>query len=323
MVFLGWQAYTTAKQKKRMLNTALSFVFLRVLMPRKESDLDEKKESGSANATFKDVISVMEQLLASFHEIGKDNYLVFEYAVVDGQLQFYIAVPMELQLIVEKQLTSFYPDAILEAIDEYDIFGENSVQEACELVMKKEYNYPLKTYQQLESDPINNITNSLSKLGTGEGALIQIIVKPEPDKWQDASKKLTQNILEDKKKEKLSLKSIFKDVLKIFTESPSEKKPDEQKRTTPLTEEMAKAVESKSHKVGFDTIIRIVTSSSDSFLAKAQLQGIVSAFVQFNHPRMNSLEKSKKVKSAQVIANSIFRLFSRSRSGKKMILSTE
>ncbi|MFN7160709.1 MAG: type IV secretory system conjugative DNA transfer family protein [Candidatus Gracilibacteria bacterium] len=312
--------YKRDNRRKKVLEKALSLSFMRVILPIKESDLDEKKDSQS-NLPFKDVVSVMEQLLASLHEIGSENYVSFEYAVLKTQVYFYVVVPGELQQLIEKQITSFYPDAIVEIEEDYNIFQENGVQEACSLTLKKEYTYPLKTYAQLESDPLNNITNSLSKIGPDEGAMIQILLKPVADKWQDESKKLAENILNDKKKDKLTIKSIWDEFWKIMNPQP---KKDENKRLSPLTEETAKSVEQKSFKVGFEAHIRVLTSAPTAFQAKNQLQSIVSSFVQFSHPRMNSITKIKKAKSRRILTHAIYRLFEKDYwKEPKVILSTD
>jgi len=48
----------------------------------------------------------------------------------------------------------------------------------------KDFFFPIKTYQQLESDPINNIVGAFSKLEEDESAVIQILLKPIDDNWQ-------------------------------------------------------------------------------------------------------------------------------------------
>ncbi|MDR1988218.1 MAG: hypothetical protein LBQ24_05850 [Candidatus Peribacteria bacterium] len=54
---------------------------------------------------------------------------------------------------------------------------------------------PVRTYQKLESDPINNITNAFSKLEEDESAVIQILLKPIVDDWQTKSTKASTKIL--------------------------------------------------------------------------------------------------------------------------------
>jgi len=53
-------------QRKEDFKRSLSLCFLKVTMPKKDSDLDEKKET---QKDFKETISIMEQLLSSLKSI--------------------------------------------------------------------------------------------------------------------------------------------------------------------------------------------------------------------------------------------------------------
>lgn len=306
-----------ASQKKK----ALSLVFLHVLIPKKDSDLDEKKESTTGQGGFKEVVAIMEQLLASLHEMGKKNHLSMEYVCRRGIVHFHLAVPFEFKDVIEKQITSYYADAIIEEEEEFNIFAKESYQESAYLKLKKRPTWPLRTYQQLESDPINNIVNSLSKLHGEDSAMIQVMIRPVSNKWQKKSKHMAEAIYNGKKAEHfLTWKSFFTDFLKIFS---SEEKKDEAKRITPQTEELVKSIDAKAQKVGFDTIIRVVASSSDKFNAKSTLDAVVNSFVQFNHPNMNTLKKGKPRFGENLLFDLILRRFSRIWPEPKMILSTE
>jgi hypothetical protein len=52
---------------RHTVSRAIDLVFLRVVLPRKDSDSDEKRETSK---DFKEQVSLMEQLLASFHSLG-------------------------------------------------------------------------------------------------------------------------------------------------------------------------------------------------------------------------------------------------------------
>ena len=318
LAFVFYRTMQSAAQKKK----ALSLVFLRILIPKKDSDLDEKKEATSQQGGFKEVVSIMEQFLASLHELGKKNAISLEYVSQNGKVHFHMAVPYELQDVIEKQLTSYYPDAVIEIEEERNIFAEKSYQETAILKLKKKPSWPLRTYQQLESDPINNLVNSLTKLSGEDSAMIQVMIRPVADKWQESSKKMAELLYSGKKPESLSWKSMLKDVLKIFSLEKDEKK-DEPVRITPQTEEQVKHIDAKAQKVGFDTIIRVVASGADKFSAKSTLDAVVNSFVQFNHPNMNALVKDKKGGLPIVLFDVILRKFGRLWPDKPMILATE
>jgi len=76
-------------RKQENLKRTLRLSFLRITMPKKNSDLDEKQET---NKDFKETISIMEQLLASLKSIqspkiktkilGQDHFTL-EYVAHD------------------------------------------------------------------------------------------------------------------------------------------------------------------------------------------------------------------------------------------------
>jgi hypothetical protein len=170
--------------------------FLRVSLPKKESDFDEKKETQHG---FKEYIGLMEQLLASLKSLysgswktkffGQD-YLSLEYVAYDHGIYFYLVIPKKFRSLIEKQITGYYPDALIDEVDEINIFKNKTYVKTATIQLKKAYYMPIKTYQKLESDPINNITNALSKHGTDEASVIQILLRPSADSWQDKAMKL-------------------------------------------------------------------------------------------------------------------------------------
>jgi len=298
-------------------------VFLQILIPKKEAPSDERKEE---KKDFKEAASIMEQFFAGIHSVGWDCILSFEYAVLKDQVYFYVIVPRKYKEIVEKQITSFYSDAVVEQVEDYNIFKPEAHQDSAYVVLNKPFTYPLKTYDQLESDPLNTITNSLSKLSADEGAAIQIMIKPVKDKWQKKCTKLAERIYSGKKKRGFNPFEILGDFLNMLFrgESTDTKKDEDQKKITPLTEETVKAIEKKSHSVGFDTVIRLVTSAKTKREATAQLKNIISSFAQFSTPHINAFKPTEKHSDKSLIVNFIFRFFKRTLlSMKKMILSTE
>ncbi len=91
---------------------------------------------------------------------------------------FYVVTPKSYKFLIEKQINGFYPDAIIEETTEVNIFKGRKFYEGTYLDTVKDFFYPIKTYQKLESDPINNITNAFSKLEEDESAVVQIVLKP-------------------------------------------------------------------------------------------------------------------------------------------------
>lgn len=114
---------------------SIDMIFLRVLIPKKESEQDERKET---TRDFKEQISLMEQLLSSLKSLhsggmksqlfGQD-YLSLEYVAYKQEIYFYVVVPKKAKNLIEKQISAFYPDAVIDETDEVDIFqGKKAVK---------------------------------------------------------------------------------------------------------------------------------------------------------------------------------------------------
>jgi hypothetical protein len=97
--------------------------------------------------------------------------------------------------LIEKQINGFYTDAIIEETTEVNIFENRKYFDATYIDTKKDFFLPIRTYQKLESDPINNITNAFSKIEEDESAVIQMILKPIDDNWQKKSSKASNKIM--------------------------------------------------------------------------------------------------------------------------------
>ena len=154
--------------RKKAFRRSLETVFFKVLLPRKDSDLDEKKET---IRDFKEWIGIMEQFLASLKGglsegsfidrfFGTDS-ISFEFVATGAEIFFFVAVPKRIKVLIEKQITGFYPDAVVEEVEEPNIFRAKSVAAGGELVLKKDTLLPIRTHQKLESDPMNTITGVL------------------------------------------------------------------------------------------------------------------------------------------------------------------
>jgi hypothetical protein len=104
-------------------------------------------------------------------------------------------VPKNYKHLIEKQINGFYTDAIIEETTEINIFKNRKHISSAYLNTTKDFYFPFKTYDKLESDPINNITNAFSKLEEDESAAIQILLKPIDDDWQGQSSKASSKIM--------------------------------------------------------------------------------------------------------------------------------
>ena len=305
----------------------LDMVFLQVLIPKKDSQKD-KEDQKDKEKDFKEVVGVMTHFYTALNAlaagdfknkfIGQD-FFSMEYAVINNEIFFYVVFPRQYASLMEKQITSYYSDAVIEQTKDYNIFKPNSVQASNYMYLSRSHIFPIKTTQRLETDPLNNLTNACSKLGKDEGAAIQIMLKPVVDnKWQDLTKAEAERIHKEKEKKSfLNPISWIGTLLDIIIHGPTDNNMaqavDNQgmAQTTPITQEKVKAMEEKAAKVGFDVIIRLVTSAPTRHEAETQLANIRGAFEQYADSNMNSFRKTKYHSHKFLVRNFIYRSFKR------------
>jgi hypothetical protein len=318
IIFLG--AFYLRARRKVALKRSLDMVFLRVIIARKDSDSDEKKETVK---DFREQISIMEQLLASLKSLYASTvhgwlfgqeYLSLEYVAHGEEIYFYIVVPRHAKLLVEKQIIGFYPDSLIEETPEVNIFENRAVVRGEIMQLKKPEQFPIRTYQKLESDSMNAILSALGKLDHDESASIQILLRPVDDDWQDRIKKIIRKSeKKDNKHHGMSWNPLvwLGGLISIFTESPEDSLKHDESPTEnddePMDEEGL--MKEKLKKTWYRATIRIITTGNHVDNTEAELANIISAFSQFTSPTYNKFKAVKRKSLSLLIEHYIFRQF--------------
>ncbi|MBI4089551.1 MAG: type IV secretion system DNA-binding domain-containing protein [Candidatus Levybacteria bacterium] len=229
-------------------------------------------------------IDTAEQLFSSFAAIDKGglfklpSHISFEIVGMPADIRFFVHTPKKLQDLVEKQINGAYPDAEIKIVNsdsikkegmvignEYNIFSREGKVAFASLKLKNSNYKPIKVYKDLPVDPLSSITSVLAKMTEGEGAAIQILITPADSNW----KKQGRNYLSKTKK--------------------TESNPETAKYSADSKE--LEGIENKIGKPGFNTVIRMVVSSTSKEQAEAHLANIMSIFSQFEGA--NSFKKEK------------------------------
>lgn len=253
--------------------TSLQFVLLQIKVPRG----NEVK------------IDAAEQLFATLASLRKSGglfsifqsqpHLSFEIVALHESIRFFVSCHKSHQDLIEKQIHGAYPDAEIKEVPEYNIFSETGKTAYAALKLKSADYFPIKSFRDLPTDPLSSLTSALAKMQVNEGAAVQMMVSPSGSHWKDLGKKWV-------KKQK---------------EPGDEKNP----KTPPDAKEL-EAVEGKLSKPGFDTVIRIVTSSTSTESAKAHLTNIKAAFEQLSGP-YNSFSGAKVYSEKGFLTDFIYR----------------
>lgn len=333
--FFGFRA-----QIKRSVNMDLEIIKVSKIY-RKEEERTSEKDA------WKGEIGSMEQLLVTLANI-KNNLGIFqrifygqphislEIANPAGEEEvfFYMSVPKKFRERIEKQVLSFFPNASMEKIPDYTIFHPGNFTAAATLKLKNKYLLPIRTYRNMEVDPLNEVSNSFSKLNEEkEGAAIQLIMVPAGFGWRSEGRTVAHEMQQGKRLNEVFSKSITHKIGKGIGKGLSEviqataskdgigKSRDEKMvQLTPEEQELIKSIEKKSNLVGFKVNLRIIASAKSQERADEILAQIENSFSQFENSDLNYFQIQRRIKGKKIAFDYIFRNFDEEHS---IIMSTE
>jgi type IV secretory pathway TraG/TraD family ATPase VirD4 len=220
--------------------------------------------------------------------------------------------PRKAKLLVEKQILGFYPDAFIEETPEINIFEWRSVVRGEIMKLKKPQQFPIRTYQKLESDSMNALLSALWKLSEEESGVIQILMRPVDDDWQEKIKKIIRKSEKKQGWHHMSWNPLewLGSLIELLTHDPSEDKSqaeNTEKDEEPLDDEGL--MKEKVKKTGYAVVVRIITTGNDEGSVYAELQNIISAFSQFTSPAYNKFKAVKRKSLSLLVRHYIFRQF--------------
>jgi hypothetical protein len=316
---------------KAVVPRTKNWVFLEVQMPKQVSDAEQQRPKTEEEKKL--LISVVEQLYTTLSQVGGEkgwleskDYISFEIACTDKKISFYINCSRHLQETVEKQIHSQYPHAYIEEVRGYNPFQKGGEVETMELQLNKKYVYPVRTYKSMETDPLNALTNAMSKLDENEGAAIQILLSPAGEHWQHRPRHMALEIQQGKNPhivERGMFNRVFRELFfgigrglqgKALRRSGQNQTRHDLSgqyspiNLTPMQQEIVKRLEEKASRPGFKTNIRLITSSAQPGQAKVHMHNLAAAFLQYNMPPFNGF-KVRKRKEKDVLKDYIFRIF--------------
>ncbi len=291
-----------------------SLVYLRITLPREESPKDKDK---SEEKDFKEKIAVMEQFYRNIHEISelnlrnmirnwilKDDIISIEIVARNKVVDFFVVVQKRYQELLEKQITSYYPNADVTPDKSYDIQPKGNYLRCSFAYLKNPFFYPIKTYKNLENDPLNDLTNIFSKFEENEVGVIQILIRPHKNKkWRKEAEQAGADMYAGKKPGGVKLpglgwlNSIFvgiflgeKNVLKSQSGGSGSGPYGATTgfvRLLQTREEVAKHIGEKAGEDSFDTMVRIIGSGKNRARAAEIIDNISLGLNLFKDAQMN------------------------------------
>ena len=282
---------------------------------------ESKKTGENPTEALKNFISEMEKFISGLSGLKAGSFrkafwgapvFTFEIAAhnTGNEIFFYVSFPRKLANLLQNQLHGAFPDAKIEAVHDYNIFNPIGASIAASVTLEANPHLPIKTYQKFSGDPLETITSAFSKLHEyGEGAALQIVLRPRPGGTKKEAHQLIEKLKEGKtRKDLFDRKGNFEIAGDIF-KKPKQKKPEAAAK--PHDEEAVKMLEEKSSKMIFDANIRILSSAATSEDAERILNELEAIFLQYTNPGGNSFKVKElsgwALKSA--IENFSFRIF--------------
>lgn len=249
-----------------------------------------------------------EQMFASLHGIFSkkvefQSQLSFEIVSERKFIRFYVHLPKYLKDFVEGQMYAQYPTIEIKEVDDYikDVHIKESNLAGCELILNKPDVYPIKTSKLFEVDPLAGITSTLTKLSIDDQIMLQFIIKPVDDSWQQKGLKVINSVRAGNPlgrsdvgyKFSRSIGQLGKMFLTNVVSPGAEVKTTEAPTLASPVEAALKAIEEKILKLGFKTVIRVVVIGKDPTTVKMRVSSIVAAFKQFNTTNLNGFTSTE------------------------------
>jgi hypothetical protein len=276
-----------------VLTAVFGYVLVFIMRLRKRMHVSLEMSTLEVQLTKDNEIKVdaAEQMFASFAGLKKTGFftfleiedvLAFEIVGKKGEIRFYVSAPNRLIDLVEKTVYSFYPQASIRKVDEPNIFTqEGKVSYGC-LAQKNKKFFPLKTYRELPTDSLSSTMSALTKMGDGEGAIVQILMRPATNKWRALGK--------------------------AFVSSKKKQESNPEKATFSTDHKMLEKIDEKITRPCYEVMIRYVVCSPSKEAADMHVRNIKTAFAQFNTDQ-NSLTSPKIVWKGGFMTNFIYKFF--------------
>lgn len=304
-------ALLVSRRRSRALGTSLTLKLLSIKVPRREPS--HEKDFLRDIARTEQLFSALASLRAPF---------VFEAAVhnTGEDIYFYLAVPENHVEFARQQIQGLYLDAAVAPVTDYTIFHAHGAAAAGYLKQGRTSIIPIRTYKESEIDTFAPVLSTFARLAeAGEGAALQIVATPAAPA---VAKKITKSIESLQRGESLAaiVQKDSLDLAGLARELVAGEKKAEGAPAPVVDEAAITTLRSKSASPLFAVNVRLIAAAETAERADDILLGLGSSFTQFAAPTRNSLKIIKPRQKTALIADYVFRRFSRSHA---MVLNTE
>lgn len=318
LAVIAFVAYRRVLRRAKGIERGLKMVPLLIHLPPPSDDTEN-----TGTREVKDVMrekvnqaQVLYDLIAGTAQNGfkssfyGQRHIAFEIIANNGLIHFFAAVPVALVSVVEQAVVTAYPGARLEEVEDHNIFnpqGKLTGTVGGELILKQEAAYPVATIDQMEQDPLVALENALSKLQLGDGAAVQIMLRPANPSW---IKRATKIVAKKRHTKQGGLAFSAGDVAKAAVKTPEQWREQQAKfEPSKLEEQMLQAIEEKTKHPAYEVLIRVIASSPQYDRSQIILRNLVTAFALFEAPGSNGFQFVEGRDMQGLVTAFIFRFF--------------
>ncbi len=296
---------------------------MKVLMIRVPKELrKEDANNDKSQQQIQEMIGCMETVFSTIGSLkihhgfgawlmGRSDVFSFEIVTHRDKITFHVSMPSEYKTFLEEQIHAQYPNAQIEEVPDYNIFLPTGIILGSYVTYRRANHFPIKTYRKLETDAMNSLTNALSKIESGDGAVIQYVMRVAHASWRKEGIRIARAMQQGKKLTDVTgsmFGHVGKDLVKTI--KPKDDHPPETYRLSPLEEEMVKGLEEKTAKAGLEVNIRVIVSAKTPEKAQRYLNDVLGAYGQFNiYEYGNSFVKNMPRFQSAMIRHFIYRHF--------------
>ena len=326
---LCYTLYQNMMREAKNYERGLKMIPMLIHLPPSSEDLERGgRDERDVTDELLSQAQVMYNIIASTaqrgfkHRIYGQRHVSFEIVAKEGLIYYYAVVPIVLVDVVRQAVVAAYPSARLEEVEEHNIFTKDTHASSViggEFSLKKEYVYPIATYQDTKRDASRAILNALSTIGREDGVGIQILIRPAGEGWTKASQHTVDRVKKDRatgKSAGFAGGAAVKDVASALWRPPAAEDHNDEKnierQLTTSEQQGIEAIEEKTRYPGYEMLIRVVVSSSTAARSQTLLKNIVAAFSLFDSPTNNGFVFTPTRNVDELVTSFIFRFFPQS-----------
>lgn len=321
-------------QEMKNFERGLKMVPLLIHLPPMSEDIDAPgrdtrdivDENISKAQTIYNIVASTTQKGFKSNLYGQRHF-AFEIIGSKGFVYFYAMVPMALVNVVKQAIISAYSTAQIEQVAEHNIFnrvGKLSGVVGGEFVLKKNYAYPIATYQEIRRDTMQALLNALSTLDKEDGASIQILLRPAHSQWQQNASSLAGELRKGHKSSTgiQNVLVVGKQLVEALYKPPesNDGKKEGAKELSNLEQSVLDSIDDKTRYQGYEVLIRVVVSSNVVHRSQAILANITASFSLFDAPGKNGFKYVPAPRIDSLVSDYLMRIFPQNKN--QMILNS-